>query len=83
MIGFLRPSIHKPFDPCVLNALVDRCHELQRKRWAKEKFVESLAEDLEQAREAIANGVRVLLLDNFSASDLVEIVLTLRAEAPG
>jgi nicotinate-nucleotide pyrophosphorylase (carboxylating) len=53
----------------------ENCHHLVQ--------IEVEVEDLEQAREAIAAGVAVLLLDNFSASDLVEVVATLRAEAPG
>jgi len=52
----------------------ENCHHLMQ--------IEVEVETLEQAREAIAAGVRVLLLDNFDSTELAEVVPTLRAEAP-
>lgn len=42
--------LFKPFDRRVLLALVERCLRLQRERTAKERFAETLADDLERAR---------------------------------
>jgi len=52
----------------------ENCHHLMK--------IEVEVETIEQAREAIAAGVRVLLLDNFASTELAEVVATLRAEAP-
>ncbi|HKI01058.1 MAG TPA: SpoIIE family protein phosphatase [Thermoanaerobaculia bacterium] len=42
--------LFKPFDRRVLLALVERCLRLQRERFAKERYAEALAADLEKAR---------------------------------
>lgn len=42
--------LFKPFDRRVLRALVDRCLRLQHERLAKERYAQTLAEDLEKAR---------------------------------
>jgi CheY-like chemotaxis protein len=42
--------LFKPFDRRVLLALVERCLRLQRERFAKERYAEELAADLERAR---------------------------------
>jgi sigma-B regulation protein RsbU (phosphoserine phosphatase) len=42
--------LFKPFDRRVLLALVERCLQLQRERFAKEKYAQALAADLERAR---------------------------------
>src|SRR6185369_15208536 len=42
--------LFKPFDRRVLLALVERCLRLQRERFAKEKYAQELAADLERAR---------------------------------
>jgi phosphoserine phosphatase RsbU/P len=42
--------LFKPFDRRVLLALVERCLQLQRERFAKERFAQTLAADLEKAR---------------------------------
>ena len=42
--------LFKPFDRRVLLALVERCLRLQRERFAKERFAQTLADDLEKAR---------------------------------
>lgn len=42
--------LFKPFDRRVLLALVERCLQLQRERFAKERYARSLAADLEKAR---------------------------------
>lgn len=42
--------LFKPFDRRVLRALVDRCLRLQQERLAKERYAQTLADDLEKAR---------------------------------
>jgi len=42
--------LFKPFDRRVLLALVERCLRLQRERYAKERYADALAGDLEKAR---------------------------------
>lgn len=42
--------LFKPFDRRVLQALVERCLRLQRERLAKERYAQTLADDLERAR---------------------------------
>lgn len=42
--------LFKPFDRRVLLALVERCLQLQRERFAKERYAQELAADLEKAR---------------------------------
>lgn len=42
--------LFKPFDRRVLRALVDRCLRLQHERLAKERYAQTLADDLEKAR---------------------------------
>jgi phosphoserine phosphatase RsbU/P len=42
--------LFKPFDRRVLLALVERCLQLQRERFAKERYAQALAADLERAR---------------------------------
>ena len=42
--------LFKPFDRRVLLALVERCLQLQQERFAKERYAEELAADLEKAR---------------------------------
>jgi len=42
--------LFKPFDRRVLLALVERCLQLQRERFAKERYAQALAADLEKAR---------------------------------
>ena len=42
--------LFKPFDRRVLRALVERCLRLQRERHAKERYAQTLADDLEKAR---------------------------------
>ncbi len=42
--------LFKPFDRRVLLALVERCLRLQRERYAKERYAQALADDLEKAR---------------------------------
>lgn len=42
--------LFKPFDRRVLLALVERCLRLQRERFAKERYAQTLADDLEKAR---------------------------------
>lgn len=42
--------LFKPFDRRVLQALVERCLRLQRERFAKEQYAQTLAADLEKAR---------------------------------
>jgi len=53
----------------------ERCHHLVQ--------IQVEVESLEQAREAIGAGARVLLLDNFSPAELTELVPVLRQESPG
>ena len=43
--------LFKPFERRVLRALVDRCVRLQHERHAKEAFAETLAKDLQRARQ--------------------------------
>ena len=52
----------------------ENCHHLMQ--------IEVEVESIGQAREAIAGGIRVILLDNFDLHDLAEVVRALRAEAP-
>lgn len=42
--------LFKPFDRRVLLALVERCLRLQRERYTKERYAQTLADDLEKAR---------------------------------
>ncbi|HEV2853710.1 MAG TPA: SpoIIE family protein phosphatase [Thermoanaerobaculia bacterium] len=42
--------LFKPFDRRVLLALVERCLRLQRERFTKERYAQTLADDLEKAR---------------------------------
>lgn len=42
--------IHKPFDRRVLLALVGRCHELRRLREAERRYLQTLEQELEDAR---------------------------------
>ena len=52
----------------------ERCHHLVK--------IQVEVESLEQARAATKAGAKVLLLDNFSAPELAELVPVLRAEVP-
>jgi len=52
----------------------ESCHHLMQ--------IEVEVETLQQAREAITAGIRVLLLDNFAVEELATVVTSLRAEAP-